>query len=145
MDYVTHNVGYHYRDAEPGALWTLLYHEGDCKGFSELFVTLCRAKGIPARRCRGFMIEPLPTFYTMFHAWAEAYVDPYGWIAFDPTAVQMNKSQYLTMPNAYVTQTNVMADPVLDGNTYPFLCMSGTTGGQQSDRLTRVTAEFMCH
>ena len=145
MAYVINNVTYVYRNAEPGALWTLILHEGDCKGFSELFVALCRAKGIPARRCRGFMGEPQARFYTMFHAWAEAYIAPYGWVAFDPMSVQKDTSQYLKMPNDYVTQTNIMADPVLHGNTYPFLCVSETIGGQKNDRITKVTGEFMCH
>ena len=56
--------------------------KGMCIDYCDLFVALCRARGIPARVVAGlkydFMVSPK-------HSWVEVYVEPYGWIAFDPT------------------------------------------------------------
>lgn len=65
---------------------------GDCKSFATTFCMLCRAAGIPARYVSGFLpgdADPL-TGATLIrrrhgHAWAEIYMEPYGWIPFDPT------------------------------------------------------------
>jgi hypothetical protein len=65
---------------------------GDCKAFASAFVVLCRTVGIPARLVVGFVPGDLdPVKGTSIvrdkhgHAWAEIYMEPYGWIAFDPT------------------------------------------------------------
>ncbi len=55
---------------------------GDCGVHAMLFITLCRAAGIPARWQTGW--ETKPEGYTM-HDWAEFYVEPWGWLPADPT------------------------------------------------------------
>jgi hypothetical protein len=65
---------------------------GDCKSFATAFCMLCRAAGIPSRYVAGFIpgdFDPV-TGTTLIrskhtHAWAEIYMEPYGWIPFDPT------------------------------------------------------------
>lgn len=47
---------------------------GDCGNLSSLFITLLRCKKVPARHVT------LPG-----HAWAEFYLEGYGWIPVDPT------------------------------------------------------------
>jgi transglutaminase-like putative cysteine protease len=47
-----------------------------------VFITLCRAAGIPARWQSGF--ETLPRRDDM-HDWAEFYVAPWGWLPADPS------------------------------------------------------------
>jgi transglutaminase-like putative cysteine protease len=65
---------------------------GDCKAFASAFIILCRASGIPARYVSGFApgdIDPMTGAACIRrkhgHGWAEIYMEPYGWIAFDPS------------------------------------------------------------
>lgn len=53
---------------------------GDCGNFSSVFISLLRAKGIPARHI--VMISPQESGY---HVRAEFYIPAYGWIPADPT------------------------------------------------------------
>jgi CubicO group peptidase (beta-lactamase class C family) len=55
---------------------------GDCGVQSLLFITLCRAAGVPARWQSGW--ETLPGGWNM-HDWAEFYVEPSGWLPADPS------------------------------------------------------------
>lgn len=62
-----------------------------CGEYADLFVTMVRAAGIPARRLEGYAytsnkdIRPLSLGGTLLHAWAE-YFDPIkGWVMVDPT------------------------------------------------------------
>lgn len=62
---------------------TLILKSGDCDDLSILYISLCRAVGIPARLVRGFLIEEKNGIYTAIpHAWAEVYVGfgKDGWI-----------------------------------------------------------------
>ena len=53
---------------------------GDCGNFASVFISLLRAKGIPARHI--VMISPTEAGY---HVRAEFYIPGYGWIPADPT------------------------------------------------------------
>src|SRR5262249_33485622 len=66
--------------------------KGDCKAFATGFIVLCRAAGIPSRLVTGFLpgdVDPVTGASSVkvkhAHAWAEIYMEPYGWISFDPT------------------------------------------------------------
>lgn len=65
-----------------GALPMLQSAIGCCADYSNLFVTLCRATGIPARECSGFTVKGTGTW----HSWAEFYIPQVGWIPCDPQA-----------------------------------------------------------
>lgn len=54
--------------------------KGDCGNFSSVFISLLRAKGIPARHL--VMIDPGKSEY---HVRADFYIPGYGWIPADPT------------------------------------------------------------
>jgi len=63
-----------------------------CLEFADLFVTLSRAAGIPARTVEGYAytknskLRPLSLVKDVLHAWAEYYDDKKGaWIMVDPT------------------------------------------------------------
>lgn len=72
---------------------------GSCTHFATAAVLLCRSMGIPARYCEGFVVksEDISSFpendgYTTVsvpdnraHAWAEVYIDGYGWLCFEAT------------------------------------------------------------
>ncbi|MHA1302483.1 MAG: transglutaminase-like domain-containing protein [Candidatus Heimdallarchaeaceae archaeon] len=55
--------------------------KGDCSEFSDLFVTLARACGIPARVCTGFFWHQSNKIEG--HAWCEVFTK-LGWIPLDP-------------------------------------------------------------
>lgn len=57
---------------------------GDCGTQALLFITLCRAAGVPARWQSGWVTRPGRGGWNL-HDWAEFYVEPYGWIPADPS------------------------------------------------------------
>lgn len=66
--------------SQAGAVQILKECRGDCSEHALLFVTLCRAAGIPARQCSGYVcIGGL----WGGHAWAEIWTGQ--WIGADPT------------------------------------------------------------
>jgi len=67
---------------------------GDCTEYSQLFVTLARAAGLPAREVSGFVYsgdDHAPTLGG--HAWVEVLIDG-RWTGMDPTwnEIELNKS-----------------------------------------------------
>lgn len=61
-----------------GAAQALRQRHGHCWDFSDCFITLCRAKGIPARQVMGWV------FGGQGHVWAEVWIDG-RWRPVDPT------------------------------------------------------------
>lgn len=64
--------------------------EGYCSYYATAFVLLARAEGIPARYVEGFYItkgraNTIMVTSDMAHAWAEIYIDGFGWIVYDAT------------------------------------------------------------
>ncbi len=60
---------------------------GVCQDHAHIFIACARELGFPARYVSGYLLShdpgPEETFEAS-HAWAEAYLDPLGWIGFDP-------------------------------------------------------------
>lgn len=75
---------------------------GRCWDFSDLFVTLCRAAGIPCRQVAGWLYEQSG------HVWAEVLVEGKGWQQVDPTAGMACGSDYIPW---LTTETGAM--PIL--------------------------------
>ena len=114
--YVTDNITYATQKEELGAVKTLQNKQGACTEYSDLFAALCRAKGIPARVVKGYVSEPV---YLSQHAWAEVYLDEYGWVPFDLTYGDVeNKAlkdrNFENLKPIYVYLTNIRNDPILD-------------------------------
>lgn len=57
---------------------------GVCQDFAHLFLASARHLGFPARYVSGYFLRTDTTEQEAGHAWAEAYLPGYGWIAFDP-------------------------------------------------------------
>ena len=94
------------RFPEPlGARNALIHKEGDCTEFTDLFVALCRANNIPARRMYGFVINAKGN---QRHNWPEAYIDKIGWVPFEVTAGNAQRFDY--MKNNYVYTSIVNRD-----------------------------------
>lgn len=62
----------------------LIGGSGVCQDFSHLLISLCRHVGLPARYVSGYLGDVAESAAS--HAWAEAFVPPYGWVGVDPTA-----------------------------------------------------------
>jgi transglutaminase-like putative cysteine protease len=62
-----------------------------CMEFTDLFIALARAAGIPARELNGFAyttnttLRPLSMNKDILHAWPEYWDDRRGWVMVDPT------------------------------------------------------------
>ena len=57
--------------------------KGNCTDFHSLFLSLARAKGIPARFVIGFPLTAADGHVAGYHCWAEFYVKGRGWIPVD--------------------------------------------------------------
>lgn len=60
---------------------------GVCQDFAHVLIALARSRGIPARYASGYIFRGVAGTLgaDASHAWAEAYLPPYGWVGFDPT------------------------------------------------------------
>lgn len=56
--------------------------KGVCQDHVHIFITCCRALGVPARYVSGYLTHEA---HAASHAWAEANIDYLGWVGFDPT------------------------------------------------------------
>jgi hypothetical protein len=94
--YVVDTLSYDFTLSNPvrkGALEALLNPENSlCTEFTDLFVTLARTKGIPAREIEGYAytnnpkIKPVGTNTDILHAWPQYYdKNKQSWISIDPT------------------------------------------------------------
>lgn len=72
--------------------------EGVCQDFAHLAVALCRAAGVPARYVSGYLFTiddstgemgEKEAVEVQTHAWFEAAVPRFGWLALDPTNQQV--------------------------------------------------------
>lgn len=72
--------------------------EGVCQDYAHLAVALCRSQGIPARYVSGYLftrddstgadVEGGDVVNVQTHAWFEAALPGFGWLALDPTNQQ---------------------------------------------------------
>ena len=56
---------------------------GVCQDFAHVLISLCRHAGLPARYVSGYLGGVAVA--SASHAWAEAYIPPYGWLGVDAT------------------------------------------------------------
>ncbi|MBN9006620.1 MAG: transglutaminase domain-containing protein [Rhizobiales bacterium] len=82
-------VHYDQVDMEAPGDWVLENGWYDCQLGSALFVSLCRAHGIPARILSGHMLYRLAPG---FHYWAEIWIDGKGWTPFDFLTWDLSKA-----------------------------------------------------
>jgi len=71
---------------EHGAVWAYNNRMGDCTEFTNLFIALCRAAGIPAKFVSGYGYKPgEEDLESMGHAFALIYLPNVGWVPVDLT------------------------------------------------------------
>lgn len=102
-DYVVSHLDYSYQQINhsqrQGALFAIQNpHLSLCTEFTDLFITLARAKGIPAREVEGFAhtnnpkIKPANPQTDILHAWPQYYhQQKKAWISIDPTWAKTTK------------------------------------------------------
>ncbi|MFW6120323.1 MAG: transglutaminase-like domain-containing protein [Petrotogales bacterium] len=106
-DYQTHDdLG----DVQPAAL-TFQRKTGDCDDLSFLYISLCRAVGIPARFIRGYLLEEKENgeVTATAHAWTEVFVGPpignNGWIPVEcaccASSIQVDINQNFGVEDAF--------------------------------------------
>ncbi len=123
---------------EHGAVWALNNKQGDCKDFSRLFVTFCRAKGLPARVVNGFVtdtdLQNGGELAKAGHEWAEVYLPSLGWVPFDPTFAAGDAASFDNFGNNYLTLSigSSIDDAVLHQDTF-FDCEG--TGSKKNETV----------
>jgi transglutaminase-like putative cysteine protease len=94
-EYVTKTLEYNVQPQSLGAEHALAYpDQADCTEYAALFVALCRASIVPARVIFGFARLPDQKQITSSHAWAEFYLDDFGWTPVDPTYGSRYSEEY---------------------------------------------------
>lgn len=81
--------------------------KGYCTYFATAFVVMCRAVGIPARYVTGFVTPAQADENGVYiitnkqgHAWAEIYLEGYGWRRFEPTPSENSTGRLSMLPSA---------------------------------------------
>ncbi len=70
-------------DAKTTAAQALKAARGVCQDYCHIFIATARAMGIPARYITGYLAMDRGDTADAHHAWAEAYEENLGWVAFD--------------------------------------------------------------
>lgn len=76
--------------------------EGVCQDHAHIFISACRAAGVPARYVTGYLLmqDAGPETHEAHHAWAEAWVDGLGWLGFDVANRICPTDHYVRMASA---------------------------------------------
>lgn len=106
-----------YTDKDHGAIRAIYEQRGDCTEFTDVFIALCRAKGIPARFCQGYLLDPV--IDTPRHDWAEVHFEKYGWVPFDPLYAHLKlRTTFSDLRPIYLTVERNRRNAVLNLNHF---------------------------
>ena len=88
--HVKYDLNSNTRDSNKASTWVYENQVGACDEFTNLFISMNRAIGIPARFVSGVAYSDSPLFDVKWgnHGWAEVYFPEHGWIPFDTTYKQ---------------------------------------------------------
>jgi transglutaminase-like putative cysteine protease len=84
---------------------------GVCQDFTNLFISLARLLGIPARYSCGYVYTGPKAENTAqseaSHAWVELYLPEVGWVGFDPTNGVLTQTEHIRVAHgrSYVDAT----------------------------------------
>lgn len=85
-------------DATRPAKEVFASHAGSAREIAQVFVAAARSLNVPARFVSGFFLGAGETEGAgAHHAWAEAYVAPFGWIGFDAALGLCPRDEHLRM------------------------------------------------
>jgi len=122
-DFVLDSLYYQgYNPGDCGAAGALAKSGGDCTEYSDLFVTLCRVKGIPARVVEGYTTDAGPSEISMGHNWSEVFIESLGWVPFDCIFDDNNgdspETTFYNLKDVYIYNSFIRNDPTLMGYHY---------------------------
>ena len=88
-----------YPDSDYAVYFLTVSHHGYCIHYATAAVALFRALDIPARICEGYMVNCIPNASVRItgenaHAWAEVYLDGFGWLPVEVTASEGESSAF---------------------------------------------------
>jgi len=69
--------------------------EGVCQDHAHIFISAARHLGIPARYVTGYMVTLEGEPAEASHAWAEAFIEGWGWAAFDVANDMLPDERYV--------------------------------------------------
>ena len=89
FNFVKSYLNYRIQATDHSALWAYNSRVGDCSEFTNLFIALCRAAGIPAKFVSGYLYDAAKggDFEAMGHAFAFIYLPNVGWVPIEATGV----------------------------------------------------------
>jgi len=120
-DYIGDTMTYSgYNPQDVGALKALNDKKGDCTEFSDLFIALNRAAGIPARSIDGITCctNAKTKNEDIKHNWAEVYLPGSGWVTVDPTwgrFAQERNRYFARHPEGHIVVGYGRNNSMLDG------------------------------
>ncbi|MBU3101786.1 MULTISPECIES: transglutaminase-like domain-containing protein [Clostridium] len=122
--------------ANTGAVSALAHKVGVCEDYSELYVALCRASGIPSRTVSGYRNWNGGSSTTIDvtserHMWAEVYFPNYGWTIVEPTVSFSRAPSDSDLLN-YFGKALTPAEHIATGYDY----VGGTSVSSSYDRST---------
>lgn len=104
FDFVKDYLTYQEQLEEHGAVWAYDYRSGDCTEFTNLFIALCRAAGIPAKFVSGYSYRPGgENLERVGHAFALMYLPNVGWAPVDLTW-PLHQGQFGELSNDHLVQ-----------------------------------------
>jgi len=104
FDFVKDYLTYEEQLEEHGAVWAYDHRRGDCTEFTNLFIALCRAAGIPAKFASCYGYAPgSENLERMGHAFALIYLPNVGWTPVDLTW-PLHRGQFGEMGNDHLVQ-----------------------------------------
>jgi transglutaminase-like putative cysteine protease len=86
FDYINAHMFYEMSGGWNTAPTVLARGNGSCSEYTFVFISMCRAAGIPARYVGSVVVRGEDaSMDDVFHRWAEVYLPNYGWIPVDPS------------------------------------------------------------
>lgn len=86
FDYIDEHMYYEMSGGWNTAPTVLARGNGSCSEYTFVFISMCRAAGIPARYAGSVVVRGEDaSMDDVFHRWAEVYLPGYGWIPVDPS------------------------------------------------------------
>ncbi len=113
-NFVKGYLTYQEQTAEHSALWAYNSRIGDCTEFTNLFIALCRAAGIPAKFVSGYLYDTTKggNLLAMGHAFAFIYLPNADWV---PVEVTGEGTKFCELNNDHLVLLTNDGGDLVDG------------------------------